>query len=92
VTKAATYCKWSMDDMKKYLLQFYMSPAAGSIKQFWKDTLVGTGIPESTFGTYWKKSGLKGLQELNNDFEMAKVTIELHCRQQEKCDESKYCC
>jgi hypothetical protein len=76
VTKAATYCKWSMDDMKKYLLQFYMSPAAGSIKQFCKDTLVGTGIPESTFGKYWKKSRLKGMQELNNDFEMAKVAIE----------------
>jgi hypothetical protein len=75
VKKGTTYSKWSSADMLKYQLQFYMSPGK-SIKAFSKEILVGTSIPEKTFGTYWTKSGLKDLQKSDTAFEMAKLVIE----------------
>jgi hypothetical protein len=76
LTKGIKYCKWTCDDMMKHQLQFYM--AITSIKAFYKANLVNTRIPEKTFGIHWRLSGLKGLQESNAAFEMAKVAIEHH--------------
>jgi hypothetical protein len=75
VTKGTKYCKWTSDDMIKYQLQFYMSPRM-SIKAFYKENLRSSNIPEKTFGTYWRTSGLKSLQDENTAYEMAKVAIE----------------
>jgi hypothetical protein len=83
VTKAAKYCKWSRADMIKYQLKFYMSPTV-SIKQFWKDNLTITGIPEKTFGTYWTASGLKNLQARDTPYELAKIHLEKHLAQVKK--------
>jgi hypothetical protein len=74
VTKAAKYCKWSSDDMIRFMLQFYMSPAT-SIKSFHREHLRETNIPEKTFGSYWKNSRLKDLQAGNIDYEIAERTI-----------------
>jgi hypothetical protein len=77
VMKEKKYCKWNSEDMIKHLLQFYMAPAM-SIKQFWKDEVIDSGIPEKTFGTYWRESALKSLQDSNTPFEIAKMAIEHH--------------
>jgi hypothetical protein len=76
VTKSPKYCKWSNDDMTKYLLHFYMLPGM-SIKTFHKTHLTNTNIPEKTFGTYWKKIGLKDMyQDKDVSYEVAKVAVE----------------
>jgi hypothetical protein len=76
--KERKYCKWTTTDMINYQLKYYMSPGV-SIKQFAKDSFSGTtSIPEKTFGTYWKASGLKNLQEANAPFEIAKIALESH--------------
>jgi hypothetical protein len=74
----AKYCKWTSDDMAKYQLQFYMLPGSVSIKKFYKDNadLLGSKIPEKTFGTYWRDSGLKTLKESIASFDAAKSVIE----------------
>ena len=76
VTNEAKYCKWSIADMIKYQLEFYTAPRAKSIKAFYKERLLGTSIPEKTFGTYWRASGLKCLQEANSDLGVAKIALE----------------
>jgi hypothetical protein len=76
LTKGTTkYCKWTTTDMKKKLLQFYMTPSM-SIRAYYKAHLVDTSIPEKTFGTYWRESGLKKQQDDNTDYELAKVVLE----------------
>jgi hypothetical protein len=77
------YRKWTKDDMIKYQLKFYMHPRL-SIREFYKDNLLGTCIPEKTFGTYWRESGLKALQESDHDFGMAKVAIESYVASAQK--------
>ena len=76
VTRVARYHKWIEADMIKYQLQFYMTPGT-SIKTFYRENnLLDTSIPEKTFGTYWRLSGLTQLQDSDTAFEMAKVAIE----------------
>jgi hypothetical protein len=78
LTKVTKYSKWLDDDMIKYQLQFYMTPGL-SIRSFYKKADVGvakSSIPEKTFGTYWRVSGLKSMQNSNTAFKMAKVAIE----------------
>jgi hypothetical protein len=78
--KVTTYCKWTGADMIKYQLKFYMSPKL-SIKQFYKenkDSLAASNIPEKTFGTYWRESGLKDLQKSNTPVNTAQSIIEHH--------------
>jgi hypothetical protein len=77
LTKRIKYCKWTSADMIKYQLKFYMHPHL-SIREFCKENLIGANIPEKTFGTYWRESGLKGLQESDHAIGMAKVAIESH--------------
>lgn len=70
------YLKWTTADMMKYQLEFYMSPDT-SIKGFYKaKNLYARKIPEKTFGTYWRESGLKDLQKTNTPFDMAKRMLE----------------
>ena len=76
VLKERKYCKWTITDMKKYQLQFYMSPDAVSMRQFMKAKLIGTNIPDKTFRTYWKASGLKSLKEENTRYEIAEMALE----------------
>ena len=75
-TKEAKYCLWSVDDMIKYQLEFYEAPPIQTLKAFYKERLLGTNIPEKTFGTYWKKSGLKALLEMDTDVGIAKIALE----------------
>jgi len=70
--KARKYCKWTATDMMNCQLEYYMRPGV-SIKQFLKDN---TTVPKKTFGTYWKESGLKNLQEADTSFEIAKIALE----------------
>ena len=72
LVKARKYCKWTATDMMNCQLKYYMHPGV-SIKQFLKDY---TTVPEKTFGTYWKESGLKNLQEADAPFEIAKIALE----------------
>jgi hypothetical protein len=62
--------------MIKCQLKFYMLPAT-SIKTFHREEhLTEKKIPEKTFGTYWRNSGLRDLQAENIAYELAKGTIE----------------
>jgi hypothetical protein len=78
MAKEIKYCKWTSADMIKYQLQFYKHPHVVSIKEFYKNNLLGTRIPEKTFGTYWRESGLKTLKESGTDIGMAQIAIESH--------------
>jgi hypothetical protein len=74
-------CKCTAADMMNHLLKHrQMSPAA-SIKQFVKDDLTDTGIPEKTCGTHWTKSDL--LAE-GTPFEFAKLALEKHVERVKK--------
>jgi hypothetical protein len=75
VKKAAKYRKWTFDDMIYNLLVFYSLPAM-SIKTFHRENLQETNIPEKTFGSYWRNSRLKDLQDGNIDLVIAKDKIE----------------
>jgi hypothetical protein len=84
VTKEAKYCKWSVPDMVEYQLEFYTAPRTLSMRAFYKARLVGTNIPEKTFGTYWKASGLKALLETNTDLAIAKIALESYVTRSKK--------
>ena len=69
------HCKWTGAEMIKFQLKFCMEPGT-SIKKFFLANLVETSIPEKTFGTHWRLSGLNKLQDSDTPFEMAKAAIE----------------
>jgi hypothetical protein len=75
LTNGSKYRKWTSAVMVQLQLQFYMTRGT-SIKAFHKECLVDAKIPEKTFGTYFRESGLKLLQDSNTDFEIAKLAIE----------------
>jgi hypothetical protein len=88
VMKEKKYSKWTTADMIKYQLHFYMSPDL-SIKQFCKVNLIGTAIPEKTFGTYWTASGLKDLQKADTPYEIAKMALENHVARVKKIEKKR---
>jgi hypothetical protein len=74
--KQRKHCKHSAADVMNYQLKCHQISPAVSIKQFVKDNLTGTGIPEKAFGTHWTKSRLKDLLAEGTPFEFAKLALE----------------
>ena len=81
---AKKYKKWTPEDIKMYLLQFYMMAPGTSMRKFHEANLVEPGIPHKTFWNYWTKSGLDKLQETGTAYEMAKIAIEHYIAVQKK--------